>query len=747
MITCEQMEELLPLFIDGDASSDERKLVEDHLGKCEACRRMQDRVWRLNAAIARLPVVPERMQPALSRIDEGVRGQIRQRRFLFPHLRLLSGTLKAAGSIASVLLIGAMALLLSSVLSQVQPTKNPVTQEGASAVRLPASDVQPPDIGRWSLDWSPGAQALAYASKDGVFIARAPDFTPVRLAQQIGTTPLWSTDGKFVAFSGFCQDGDAGVGTVWLAAADGSSVRDLLPGDKAKLSVSTNKLLVAWVDERTLSYAEGIGTGVAALATVDVQNGEVKAITARPYPESQFPKVAASQYNWSPNRRFVVADAWGRGLPTSTLLDLSNGTGSPLTSLGGPTPDYQRFFQQFRSWAPDSQSFVYAQWPEADKPWPILDQSPTLYLWDMRKVDANRREIGTEIGEVLIPNAYLAVWSPDGKQIAFLLLGNHAADEQGRIKSTDFQPGQPFPVYMGILDVTSGRPNVLIPMARSLKFDSPSDAIRWFETHAPSWTRDGSRVAYLDEGGNAFAVAADGKLRWQLSNDMPVRAISWSTDGRFLATQLEDEIRIVPTTSNQPLVSSSPEPIPSTPTPTRVLGKAPAPTPTTSTRKPTPAPAQGQMDNWKTFSSSDYGVTLRYPLSWESDPRYTFGPASFRYRGIDGFFTLSASNANTIDQAAEAEANHKLRPYGSKPTVAKTQVQGQDARLIMPSNDQPAEMDNQAALIILSPRPIQIVGTSYKYLVLWADKDHIEAIAGTLLFASSPPTTTIPIQR
>ena len=41
-ITCNIIEDLLPLYIDDMVSEDSRQLVEEHLKECAACRKMLD---------------------------------------------------------------------------------------------------------------------------------------------------------------------------------------------------------------------------------------------------------------------------------------------------------------------------------------------------------------------------------------------------------------------------------------------------------------------------------------------------------------------------------------------------------------------------------------------------------------------------------------------------------------------------------------------------------------------------------
>jgi TolB protein len=180
-----------------------------------------------------------------------------------------------------------------------------------------------------------------------------------------------------------------------------------------------------------------------------------------------------------------------------------------------------------------------------------------------------------------------------------------------------------------------------------------------------------------------------------------------------------------------------PKPSPTTlvGTPTRAGATAVAnPTAPVPSPPKTPVPAA-----WKTFASGDYAVTLRYPPGWALDPRYT-RPDQERYTGSDGFFQVSASGADSIDAAADHEANQLQHPYGSQPTISSLQVDGQEARLVLPSADQPGEMAGQAAVIVASPQPIRLASVSYPYLVLWADQGHVRAIVTTLRFTVANAT-------
>ena len=51
-ITCNIIEDLLPLYVDDMVSEDSRKLVEEHLKECLACQKMQEEMMRENCLSA-----------------------------------------------------------------------------------------------------------------------------------------------------------------------------------------------------------------------------------------------------------------------------------------------------------------------------------------------------------------------------------------------------------------------------------------------------------------------------------------------------------------------------------------------------------------------------------------------------------------------------------------------------------------------------------------------------------------------
>ena len=164
----------------------------------------------------------------------------------------------------------------------------------------------------------------------------------------------------------------------------------------------------------------------------------------------------------------------------------------------------------------------------------------------------------------------------------------------------------------------------------------------------------------------------------------------------------------------------------------QITGAVPNPPLPTEGSQVVPTPYQ---DMWVEYSNPVFAVTLQHPADWQPEPGYgSPETGEIKYAGINGFFQINAMDTESIDMAAASEAGHILQPYGANPTIESLQIQGQEARLILPSNDQPAGMGYQAEMIIRYPHPVNISGTPCRFFILWADQAHIRALAETIRF-------------
>lgn len=165
-----------------------------------------------------------------------------------------------------------------------------------------------------------------------------------------------------------------------------------------------------------------------------------------------------------------------------------------------------------------------------------------------------------------------------------------------------------------------------------------------------------------------------------------------------------------------------------------LLPAALTPTPTAS---PTVAlaassPAHLAPATMQHYANAAFPLTFAFPAAWQPTPGY-----SERYAGADGFVSVSAGLTGdgwTIQTACEHEASHKMQPYGSTPIIKYLTVDGQAACAIWPSADQAKSFAQMAQLVVAAPQPMTIDGTAYRFLLLVADQQHLQAIAETVQF-------------
>lgn len=132
--------------------------------------------------------------------------------------------------------------------------------------------------------------------------------------------------------------------------------------------------------------------------------------------------------------------------------------------------------------------------------------------------------------------------------------------------------------------------------------------------------------------------------------------------------------------------------------------------------------------DWKTCRDDQYGVSFRYPEQWERSDRY----GDIQFEGPDGSVQVAASEGTSLKPICNGAATHKLRPYGEHPRVQFLKVLNRPACIVWPSADQGAP--HLAQLIVEYPRPVTINGDRYRYMVMYADKDHLRPIVRTLQF-------------
>ena len=143
----------------------------------------------------------------------------------------------------------------------------------------------------------------------------------------------------------------------------------------------------------------------------------------------------------------------------------------------------------------------------------------------------------------------------------------------------------------------------------------------------------------------------------------------------------------------------------------------------------TDQPARIQAENpFQIITNEKYHVALSIPKDWSALKGF-----DDKYGGEDGFVQLNAFKGDSlsIDEVAKITVEHPLKPFGTKPEITSLEIHGQEARLIMPTENQ---VKNEAEMIIELPKPIVVSGRSFSYLIVDADVDHIRTIAESFQF-------------
>ena len=365
------------------------------------------------------------------------------------------------------------------------------------------------------LVWRPEGQMLAYVGAGeakGTYLAAAPDFLPRKLDPRSMGQVLWSPDGQRLALLWSEPEG-------WhlrLVEPSGNTLDEV---DLGYYSIVMN----CWLDNERLTVIRHRGTEAEELLEVHISEHKIYPLVAWE-DEGRKLTMVGLDYHWSPDRTSLVIE---RPKMLISVVDVAQWKATDLGEfMEGP-------YQEFESWAPDSTQFLYEQWGKPDSPLP--DVKPSLYLWNLAQGE----------GRWLLPNVWGAAWSPRGDQIAFLLLGNPQRDEQGRLHDTDFVPGQPCTLYVGVMDPNTYEVKALVPLGQVTDMYRLLGYPYFFGGHRPVWSPDGEQLVYWDADGNLWIVRADGTKQQQLTRGLEVKEVAWSPDGSMLAIATANRLLII----------------------------------------------------------------------------------------------------------------------------------------------------------------------------------------------------------
>jgi Tol biopolymer transport system component len=275
----------------------------------------------------------------------------------------------------------------------------------------------------WSMSWSPDGKRLAFISGDSgeraVYVVNADGTDLRRLALDhpadpdfglwdADSPPRWSPSGDRIAFTRWEESAGAPQ-QIWVIAPDGTSAARLTSGrwDSIMPAWSPDGSRIAFVSstgQRScifLMNAEGSGMRQLSHASKEEQDSP----RLRKSPGPRLTPLFDSGPAWSPDGRRI---AFHKGFGGIWLLNPDSGQGGPLkgSDHGDASP----------AWSPDGETIVCdghgREFGERHAEWSV---GGDLDIFTIDVASGRRCKLTVNADDDIWP-----VWSPDGRQIAFI---------------------------------------------------------------------------------------------------------------------------------------------------------------------------------------------------------------------------------------------------------------------------------------------------------------------------------------
>jgi serine/threonine protein kinase len=333
--------------------------------------------------------------------------------------------------------------------------------------------------------WSPDKKRIVYCKSNEIYMANS-DGSNIHLLLSTSGTPTdlrWSPDGSTLRFT--VNDPNTNNRSIWQASSDGKNLRTLLPD----WSSSPNECCGNWTTDGKYYLFQSTQDGTTNLWAIREHSGLFSLSHQEPTQLTTGPMNVGDPVPSRDGRKIFV-QGWR---PRGELVRYESKTGQFAPYLSGISANGLDFSH--------------------DREWFAYNDATDGTLW-RSKID------GTQKLQLVFPpmQAYLAKWSPDDKQLAFM----------------GHPPGEPWHLYM--VSAEGGAPELIYKSETNLA--------------DPNWSPDGKSLVFGDnslnnQGSAIFILDLQSRRATKLPGSDGLYSPRWSPDGRFIAAIPLDSLKMM----------------------------------------------------------------------------------------------------------------------------------------------------------------------------------------------------------
>jgi len=333
--------------------------------------------------------------------------------------------------------------------------------------------------------WSPDKKRIVYCKGHEIHLANS-DGSNDRSLLTIAGTPKdvrWSPDGLILRFT--VNDPNTNNRSIWQVSVDGKNLHSLLPGWNS----SPNECCGNWTADGKYFLFQSTQDGTANLWAIREHTGLFSSSHHEPTQLTTGPMNVGDPIPSRDGKKIFV-QGWQ---PRGELVRYDSRSGQLVPYLSGISANGLDFSR-------DGEWFAY-------------NDATDGTLW-RSKMD------GTQKLQLVFPpmQAYLARWSPDNKQIAFM---GHPPEEPWHLYLVSAQGGAPELIYSSETNLAD-----------------------------PNWSPDGKSLVFGDnslnnQGSAIFILDLQTRKATKLPGSDGLYSPRWSPDGRYIAAIPLDSLKMM----------------------------------------------------------------------------------------------------------------------------------------------------------------------------------------------------------